>query len=203
MGIFPSAVMSSALCENLLVTCEVSGGSISVCIHGSVYCLVAIVTVQGCHLPRDFLHVQFTGMALNRVGTCRAPDISAGFEVVGSSESDTEVVLDLCSVHDSPQFSAASTVSSPMFDTPEFATASPESCPLIDTPVFSTSSPESCPSYVVSEVQTTPSQQVFTTDVLESSSSVASSRESRSRSPATTISYEDHIPPVGKRSARF
>ena len=139
------------MCQNLLVTCEVSGGSKTVCIHGSVYCLVAKVTVQGCHLPRDFLHVQFTGMALNRTGTCRAPDISAGFEVVGSSESDTEVVLDLCSVHDSPQFSAASTVPSPMFDTPEFATASPESCPLIDTPVFSTSSPESCPSYVVSD----------------------------------------------------
>ena len=118
-----------------------SEGSKTVCIHGSVNCLVAIVTVQGCHLPRDFLHVQFTGMALNSAGTRRAPGISAGFEVVGSSESDTEVVLDLCSVHDSPQFSAASTVSSPMFDTPEFATASPESCPLIDTPVFSTSSP--------------------------------------------------------------
>ena len=203
MWIFASAVMSSALCQNLLVTCEVSGGGKAVCIHGSVYCLVAIVTVQGCHLPRDFLHVQFIGMALNRAGTCRAPDISAGFEVVGSSESDTEVVLNLCSVHDSPQLSAASSVSSPMFDTPEFATPSPESCPLVDTPVFSTSSPESCPSYVVSEVPTTPSQQVFTTDVLESACSVASSRESRSRSPATTISYEDHIPPAGGRGARF
>ena len=202
MVFFASAVMSSALCQNFLVTCEVSGGSKTVCIHGTVYCLVAIVTVQGCHLLRDFLHVQFSGMALNRAGTCRAPDISAGFEVVCSSESDTEVVLDLCSVHDSPQFSAASTVSSPMFDTPEFATASPESCPLVDTPVFSTSSlspvlPMSCQKFRPHH------QQVFTTDVLESSSSVASSRESRSRSPATTISYEDHIPPVGGRGAHF
>ena len=51
MGIFASAVMFSALCQILLVTCEVSGGSKAVCIHGSVNCLVAIVTVQGCHLP--------------------------------------------------------------------------------------------------------------------------------------------------------
>ena len=184
-----------APCNNLLVTREVSGGGKTVCIHGSVYCLVVIVTVQGCHLPRDFLHVQLIGMALNRDGTCRAPGISAGFEVVGSSESDTEV-------HVLPQLSAASSLSSPLFVTPEFATPSPESCPLVDTPVFSTSSPESCPSYVVS-VPTTPSQQVLTTNVLESSSSVASSRESRSRSPATTISYEDHIPPAEGRGARF
>ena len=129
LGIFASAVMSSALCQNLLVTCEVSGGGKTVCIHGSVYCLVVIMAVQRCHLPRDFLHVQFIGMALNRDGTCRAPGISAGFEVVGSSESDTEV-------HDSPQLSAASSLSSPTFDTPEFATPSPESCPLVDTPVF-------------------------------------------------------------------
>ena len=196
LGIFASAVMSSALCQNLLVACEVSGGGKTVCFHGSVYCLVVIVTVLGCHLPRDFLHDQFIGMALNRDGTCCAPGISAGFEVVGSSESDTEV-------HDSPQSSAASSLSSPMFDTPEIATPSSESCPLVDTPVFSTSSPESCPSYVVSEVPTTPSQQVFTTNVLESVCSVASSRERRSRSPATTISYEDHIPPAGGRGARF
>ena len=185
-----------APCNNLLVTREVSGGGKTVCIHGSAYCLVVIVTVQGCHLPRDFLHVQFIGMALTRDGTCRAPGISAGFEVVGSSESVTEV-------YDSPQLSAASSLSSPMFDTPEFATPSPESCPLVDTPVFSTSSPESCPSYVVSEVPTTPLQQVFTSNVLESVCSIASSRESRSRSPATTISYEDHIPPAGGRGARF
>ena len=177
MGFFALAVMISALC----LTCEVSGGGKAVCIHGSVDC----VAVQVCHLQRDCLHVQITGMALN----------SAGFEVVGSSESDTEVALDLCSVHDSPQFSAASTVSSPMFVTPEFATVSPESCPLIDTPVFS-SSPESGPSYVVSAVPTTPSQQGFTMDVLESVSSVGSSRGSRSRSPATTVSYEDHNPPT-------
>ena len=138
LGFFASAVMSSALCQNLLVTREVSGGGKTVRIHGSVYCLVVTVTVPGCHLPRDFLHVQFTGMALNRDGTCRAPGISAGFEVVGSSESDTEV-------HDSPQLSAATSLSSPMFDTPEFATPSPESSPLVDTPAFSTSSPESCP----------------------------------------------------------
>ena len=124
-----SAVISGASCQDLQVTCEVSGGSETVCIYVSVSCLAAIVTVQGCHLPRDSLHVQFTGMALYTVGTCRAPDASAGFvEVVGSSESDTEVVLDQCSVYDSPQFSAAS---------PEFATPSPESCPLVDTPVFS------------------------------------------------------------------
>ena len=196
LGIFASAVMSSALCQNLLVTCEVSGDGKTVCIHGSVHCLVVIVTVQRCHLPRDFLHVQFTGMALNDDGTCCAPGISAGFVVVGSFESDTEI-------HDSPQLSAASSLSSPMFDTPEFATPSPESCPLVDTPVFSTSSPESSPSYVVSEVPTTPSQPVFTTNVLELACSVASSRESRSRSPVTTISYEDHIPPAGGRGARF
>ena len=195
MGFVALAVMISALC----LTCEVSGGGKAGCTHGSVNCLA----VQGCHLQRGLLHVQITGMALNSAGTCRAPDISAGFEVVDSSESDTEVALDLCSVHDSPQFSAASTVSSPMFVTPEFATVSPESCPLIDTPVFSTSSPESGPSYVVSAVPTTPSQQGFTTDVLESASSVGSSRVSRSRSPATTVSYEDHIPPAGGRGARF
>ena len=80
---FALTVMISALC----LTCEVSGGGKAACIHGSVDC----VAVQVCHLQRDCLHVQITGMALN----------SAGFEVVGSSESDTEVALDLCSVHDS------------------------------------------------------------------------------------------------------
>ena len=177
MGIFALAGMISALC----LTCEVSGGGKAVCIHGPVDCVV----VQVCHLQCDCRHVQVTGMALN----------SAGFEVVGSSESDTEVALDLCSVHDSPQFSAANTASSPMFVTPEFATLSPESCPLIDTPVFSLS-PESGPSYVASAVPTTPSQQGLTTDVLELVSSVGSSRGSRSRSPATTVSYEDHNPPT-------
>ena len=39
MGIFASAVMFSALCQNLLVTCEVSESSKTVCIHGSVDCL--------------------------------------------------------------------------------------------------------------------------------------------------------------------
>ena len=147
--------------------------------------------------------VVFTGMALN----------SAGFEVVGSFESDTERALDLCSVHDSPHCSAASTASSLMFVTPEFATLSPESCPLIDTPVFSLS-PESGPSYVASAIPSTPSQQELTTNGLELVGSVSSSRGSRSRSPATTVSYEDHKPLQpshmkttslrgGGRSARF
>ena len=101
----------------MCLTCEESGGGKAVCIHGPVDSVV----VQMCHLQCGCLHVQVTGMALN----------SAGFEVVGSSESDTERALDLCSVHDSPHCSAASTASSPMFVTPEFATFSPESCPLI------------------------------------------------------------------------
>ena len=201
LGDFASAVMSGASCQDLQATCEVSGGSETVCFHVSVSCLAATVTVQGCHLPSDSLHVQFIGMALYTVGTCRASDVSVGLEVVGSSESDTEVVPDQCSVYDSPQFSAAS----PMFDTPEFATASPESCPLVDTPVFSTSSPGSCPWYNVSVVPTTPPQEVYTSvgtsrghrlDVLGSSSSDASFSESRSPSPATTISYEDDFPSV-------
>ena len=120
---------------------------------------------------------------------------SAGFELVVSSESDTEGALDLCSIHVSPHCSAASTASSPMFDTPEFATVSPESCPLADTPVFALS-PESGPSYVTSAIPTTPSQRELTTDGLELVGSVGSSRGSRSRSPATTVSYEDHNPPT-------
>ena len=194
MGIFALAGMISAMC----LTCEVSGGGKAVCIHGPV----DSVAVQVCHLQCGCLHVQVTGMALN----------SAGFEVVGSSESDTERTLDLCSVHDSPHCSATSTASSPMFVTPEFATLSPESCPLIDTPVFALS-PESGPSYLASAIPTTPSQQGLTTDGLELVGSVGSSRGSRSRSPATTVSYEDHnpptvayedhIPPGGGKSARF
>ena len=129
MGIFALTGTINAMC----LTCEVSGGGKAVCIHGPV----DSVAVQVCHLQCGCLHVQVTGMALN----------NAGFEVVGSSESDTERALDLCSVHDSPHCSAASTASSPMFVTPEFATLSPESCPLIDTPVFALS-PESGPSYV-------------------------------------------------------
>ena len=90
--------------------------------------------------------------------------------------------------------------------------SAPESCPLIDTPVFALS-PESGPSYVASAIPTTPSQKGFTTDGLELVGSVGSSRGSRSRSPATTVSYEDHnpptvayedhIPPGRGRSARF
>ena len=118
MGIVALAGMISAMC----LTCEVSEGGKAVCIHGPVDSVV----VQVCHLQCGCLHVQVTGMARN----------SGRFEVVGSSESDTERALDLCSVHDSPHCSAASTASSPMFVTPEFATLSPESCPLIDTPVF-------------------------------------------------------------------
>ena len=64
LGDFASAVMSSAWCQDLQATCEVSGGSVTVCFHVSVSCLAATVTVQGCHLPRDSLHVQFIGMAL-------------------------------------------------------------------------------------------------------------------------------------------
>ena len=104
LGIFAFAAMSSALCQNLLVTCEVTGDGKTVCIQGSAHCLVFIVTVPRC-LPRDFLHVQFTGMALNDAGTCCAPGISAGFVVAGSFESVTES-------HASPQLSAASSLSS-------------------------------------------------------------------------------------------
>ena len=173
MRILALAGLISAMC----LTCEVSRGGKAVCIHGPVDSVV----VQVCHLQCGCLHVQITGMALN----------SAEFEVVGSSESDTERALDLCSVHDSPHCSAASTTSSPMFVTPEFATFSPESCPLIDTPVFALS-PESGPSYVTSAIPTTPSQQEFTTNGLE----FGSSCRSRSRSPATTVSYEEHNPPT-------
>ena len=149
---------------------------------------------QGCHLPRDPLHVQFIGMAENNV------DRSADIEFLHSSESDTEQVSKHYSDYVSPQFSAASPEVSPMLNTPEFATASPESCPLFDTPVFSSSSPGSCPELDVSAVTTTPSQEVESTfgtsrghwvEVREISSSVASLRDSRSCSPATTISYED------------
>ena len=181
MGIVALAGMISAMC----LTCEVSEGGKAVCIHGPVDSVV----VQVCHLQCGCLHVQVTGMARN----------SGRFEVVGSSESDTERALDLCSVHDSPHCSAASTASSPMFVTPEFATLSPESCPLIDTPVFFfffSLSPESGPSYVASAIPSTPSQQGLTTNGLELVGSVSSSRESRSRSPATTVSYEDHNPPT-------
>ena len=194
MGILALAGLISATC----LTCEVSGGGKAVCTHGPVDSVV----VQVCHLQYGCLHCQFTGMALK----------SAEFEIVGSPESDTERALDLCSVHESPHCSAASTASSPMFVTPEFATFSPESCPLIDTPDFALS-PESGPSYVTSAIPTTPSRQGFTTDGLELVGSVGSSRGSRSRSPATTVSYEDHnpptvayenhIPPGRGRSARF
>ena len=154
-------------------------------------CLVAGAKVQGCHLLRDSLHVQVFGMA---------PDVSTGIQVVGSSESDTEVVSDPCSVYESPHFPAAS----PIFDTPVFATPSPESCPLIDTPVLSSSSPD------VSIIPTTPSQEPHTTisysrgqrlEELVSLSSttseeLVSSCVSRASSPATTISYEDDLSPV-------
>ena len=194
MGIFALAGLISATC----LTCAVSEGGEAVCIHGPD----ASVVVQMCHLQYDCLHCQVTGMALK----------SAEIEIVGSPESDTERALDLCSVHESPHCSAASTASSPIFVTPEFATFSPESCPLIDTPVFALS-PESGPSYVTSAIPTTPSRQGFTTAGLELVGSVGSSRGSRSRSPATTVScedhnpltvaYENHIPPGGGRSARF
>ena len=177
MVIVALADMFSAMC----LTCEVSGGGKAVCIHGPVDSVV----VQVCHFQCGCLHVHVTGMAIN----------SGEFEVVGSSESDTERLLDLCSIHDSPNCSAASTASSPMFVTPEFATLSPESCPLIDTPVLSLS-PESGPFYVASAIPSTPSQQGFTTESLQLVGSVSSSRGSRSRSPATTVSCEDHNPPT-------
>ena len=189
MEIFALADKISAMC----LTCEVSGGGKAVCIHGPVDSVV----VQVCHFQCGCLHVQVN---------------SAKFEVVGSSETVTEKALDLCSVHDSPHCSAASTASSPMFVTPEFTTLSPESYPQMDTPVFSLS-PESGPSYVASAIPTTPSQRRLMTDDLELVGSVGSSRGSRSRSPATTVSYEDHnpptvayedhIPPGGGRGARF
>ena len=94
MGIFALASLITATC----LTCEMSGGGKAVCIHGPVDSVVD----QVCHLQYGCLHVQVTGMALN----------SAEFEVVGSSESDTERALDLCSIHDSPHCSAASTASS-------------------------------------------------------------------------------------------
>ena len=102
-----------------------------------------------CHLQYDYLPCQVTVMALT----------SAEIESVVSPESDTERALDLCSAHESPHCSAASTASSPIFVTPEFATFSPESCPLLDTPVFALS-PESGPSSVMSAIPTTPSQGV-------------------------------------------
>ena len=188
--IFALAGLISAMC----LSCEVSEGEEAVCIHGPV----ASVVVQMCHVQYDCLHCQVTGMAFK----------NAEFE---SPENNTERAQDLCSVHDSPHCSAASTASSPMIVTPEFATFSPESCQLIDTPVFALS-PESVPSYVTSAIPTTPSRQGFTTDGLELVGSVGSSRESRSRSPATTVSCEDHnsptvayvnhIPPGKGRSAR-
>ena len=194
MGTFALAGLFSATC----LTCEVSESGEAVCIHEPD----ASVVVQMCHLQYDCLPCQVTVMALT----------SAEIESVGSPESDTERALDLCSVHESPHCSAASTASSPIFVTPEFATFSPESCPLIDTPVFALS-PESGPSYVMSAIPTTPSRQGFTTAGLELVGSVGSSRGSRSRSPATTIScedhnpltvaYENHIPPGRGRSARF
>ena len=105
LGIFASAAMSGALCQNLLVTCEVTGDGKTECIQGSALCLVVIVTVPRC-LPRDFLHVQFTGMALYDAGICCAPGISSGFVVAGSFESVTES-------HASPQLSAATSLPSP------------------------------------------------------------------------------------------
>ena len=189
MRIVALAGLISATC----LTCAVSEGGKVVCSHGPD----ASVVVQMCHLQYDCLHCQVTVMALK----------SAEIESVSSPESDTERALDLCSVHESPHCSAASTASSPMFVTPEFATFSPESCPLIYTPVFALS-PESDPSYVTSAIPTTPSRQGFTTAGLELVGSVGSSRESRSRSPATTVScedhnpltitYENHIPPGGR-----
>ena len=137
---------------------EVSGDGKAVCIHGPVDSVV----VQVCSLQCGCLHVQVTGMAMN----------SESFEVVDSSESDTERALDLCSVPDSSRCSAASTESSPMFVTPEFATLSPESCPLIDTPGFSFS-PESGPSYIASAIPSTPSQRGLTTDNFELVNSVS------------------------------
>ena len=136
---------------------------------------------------------------------CRAHDGSAVIEVLHSSESDTEEAPEHYTDYVSPQFSAVSPVVSPMPNTPEFATVSPESCPLFDTPVFSSSSPGSCPEFEVSAVPATPSQEVEATfgtsrghwmEGWEISSSVASLRDSRSCSPATTISYEDDFPTV-------
>ena len=172
LGVFALAAMSGPSCQDLQPACAVSGGN----------CLVAIAKVQGCHLLRDSLHVQVIGMA---------PDVSTGIQVVGSSESDTEVV--------SPHISAASPGFCPIYDTPVFATPSPESCPLIHTQVFSSTSPD------VSEVPTTSSQEAYTTigdsrgyrlEILVSSSSAMSSCESRASSLATTISYEDDVLPV-------
>ena len=80
--VFALAALSGPLCLDLQPACAVSGDS----------CLVAIAKVQGCHLLRDSLHVQVFGMA---------PDVSTAIQVVGSSESDTEVVSDPSSVYDS------------------------------------------------------------------------------------------------------
>ena len=60
----------------------------------------------------------------------------AGIQVMDTSESDTEVASDHCSVCDTPRFSTSSHESCSMFVTPEFATASPGSCPVFDTPEF-------------------------------------------------------------------
>ena len=177
MGISALAGLISATC----LTCEVSESAKAVCIHGPVDSVV----VQVCHFQYDCLHCQITGMALK----------SAEFEIVGSPGSDTETALDLCSVHESPHCSAASTASSPMFVTPEFATFSPESCPLIDTPVLALS-PESGPSYVTSAIPTTPSRQGFTTDGLELVGSAGSFVEVDRVLLQQTVSYEDHNPPT-------
>ena len=159
------------------------------------------------YIPEQFVDPGLVGMHQEQSSE-RIPEHNfrvASIEVMDSSDSDTEVVPDHCSVFDSPQFSAASPVSCSMFNTPEFATASPESCPLVDTPVFSTSSPGSCPLYDVTEFPTTPSREVDAAigtsrrhrmEVLGTSSSDASLCESRSPSPVTTISYEDDFPPV-------
>ena len=140
MGTLALAGLFSATC----LTWEVSESGGAVCIHEPD----ASIVVQKCHLQYNYLPCQVTVMALT----------SAEIESVVFPESDTERALDLCSVHESPHCSAASTASSPIFVTPEFATFSPESCPLIDTLVLMLG-PVPGPSCFMSAIPTTPSRQ--------------------------------------------
>ena len=117
----------------------------------------------------------------------------AGIQVMDTSESDTEVASDHCSVCDTPRFSTSSHESCSMLVTPEFATASPGSCPVFVTPEFATASPGSCPVFDTPEFATASPEScpLFDTPVLATSSPGSCSMYDASELPTTPSKETD------------